>query len=214
MLGGTALVWLLPGSAFGRGVLVGVLVTMTVVGFLVAVLVGSGQLHRLWGLSGERETAKELESRRQRRRGWFVVHGLVIGNHEIDHIAVGPGGILAIETKWTNNRWRIHNEALLGPVGDPLLQARRSARQVQSLLASTTGGGLQLEVDPVLVVWGPGCPRESGGQREIQGVEIYSARDMVGFRRRLDERRLEDNQWRAARDALKSYAAMQSAAMV
>jgi hypothetical protein len=67
---------------------------------------------------------------------------------DVDHVAVTPGGVLAVETKWVGNRtvvrWLDHC----------VWQAGNRAHKIRSLLRSR--GRPDLPVVPVLVVWGPG----------------------------------------------------------
>jgi len=51
--------------------------------------------------NAEQWTAQEL--RRLRRRGWKVVSHTIPKYGDIDHIAVGPGGLLVLETKWRSD---------------------------------------------------------------------------------------------------------------
>lgn len=50
------------------------------------------------GLEGEQKVGRELA--RLSRFGWHVLHGIQKGNGgDIDHLLIGPGGVLAINTK-------------------------------------------------------------------------------------------------------------------
>jgi hypothetical protein len=51
------------------------------------------------GADGERRVARRL--RRLQRRGWVVLHDVDRGRGNVDHIAIGPGGVFTIETKLT-----------------------------------------------------------------------------------------------------------------
>jgi len=153
MAGSAVLVWLLPGGAFYRGVVVGVLLASLAWLLALLIVVGSGNLPRLWGVGGERATAEEFTSRRRKKQGWALVNGLRLGGQEIDHIAVGPGGVLVIETKWAPSKpWSLSNGRLVGPLGDPLGQVRRNAWRVDRLLNGPTGGNLGVTVEPLLIV--------------------------------------------------------------
>lgn len=41
--------------------------------------------------------------------GWLVLHGLQIGRTDIDHVLVGPGGVITIETK-SRRGWTVVSE--------------------------------------------------------------------------------------------------------
>jgi len=81
------------------------------------------------GARGEEAVARRLK--RLRRRGWVAVHDIDTGRGNIDHVAVGPGGVVAIETK---------NHARLDRVTPRMYaQARRNAARV----ATATGRDAQ-----------------------------------------------------------------------
>ena len=67
--------------------------------FLVVQLSGSASMEM--ARIAEQWTAQEL--RRLRRRGWKVVSHTIPKYGDIDHIAVGPGGLLVLETKWRSD---------------------------------------------------------------------------------------------------------------
>jgi len=57
---------------------------------------------------GEQATTKVVQSRRRRKQGWRIVHGLYFDGHgdmHQDHVLVGPDGIFILESKWTNVPW-------------------------------------------------------------------------------------------------------------
>ena len=173
------LIALMPTYAFFRGLAVGVLLA-SCVWLLVAVLViRSGSLGYLWGTAGEVATAGELESSRRRRQGWAVVHGLRLMNQDIDHIAVGPRGVVVIETKWASAKpWRVAEGRLVGPLRDPLAQVRTNAFRVQHLLG--------VPVEAAVVVWGPGAPDVPEHCGLIDGVHLFSGTDNRRFSNWLD----------------------------
>jgi hypothetical protein len=106
--------------------------------------VSTGLAHRDMGADAEAWTADALEGLQSRR--WAVYHDVPIGAGNVDHVAVGPGRIYAIETKWTA---RSDTERFLkGAAG----QASRGATALQTSLATH---GVEREVVPLLVVWGP-----------------------------------------------------------
>lgn len=55
--------------------------------------------HRAWsqGAEGEEAVGEVLEG--LSAEGWHVIHDVAFGRGNIDHILVGPGGILTVETK-------------------------------------------------------------------------------------------------------------------
>lgn len=51
----------------------------------------------------EEWTAREL--RKLERDGWRTVHNLCFAAGDVDHIAIGPGGVVVVETKSTDSDW-------------------------------------------------------------------------------------------------------------
>lgn len=88
-------------------------------------------------------------------------------HRNIDHVAVSPRAVLAIETKfigagrqWVTDRYR--DAAMNG--------ARSSARSVRLILQSH--GITAVPVEPVLMLWGPGTPNIAGGWVTVEGVHV------------------------------------------
>lgn len=166
----------LTGPAWFKGFAAGVLITLGLGSVPVILLLSSeSAVSRIQGADAERLTAEALGRRRWRRQGWHVVNGLVAGRHEVDHVAIGPGGVLALETKWCGTgTWRLDADGLTGYVGrDPIEQARASARKAASLLRSTNEGpALSLPVQPVVVLWGPNAPPAGDEPAMIDGVVV------------------------------------------
>ncbi|MTV26411.1 NERD domain-containing protein [Nitriliruptoraceae bacterium ZYF776] len=127
-------------AAFVAGVFSGMF------GMLVQSFASSrGLASRSMGADAEEWTAAEL--RRLDRRRWAVFHDVPITYGNIDHVAVGPGRVYAIETKWTA---RADLERFLRGA---TAQARR---QADDLRAELRRRGVDAEVRPLLIVWGPG----------------------------------------------------------
>jgi hypothetical protein len=111
------------------------------------------------------------------------VQRAVVGHgFDIDHVAIGPQHVFAIEVKWSTRRWDVQR-----PERDAVLQAhlnaaRRGARRIRGVLKPTGVG----TVTPVLVLRGPGA----GALKErhtIDGVVVLPAGDgRARFERLLD----------------------------
>lgn len=93
---------------------------------------------------------------RRRPRGWRVIDDVPMERRNVDHVAIAPGAVLAIETKfigagrdWRSDPWRVKD----------LDDARRSARSVRSLVRSQ-GVELEVPVIPVLMLWGAGSSHD------------------------------------------------------
>ena len=126
---------------------------------------------------GEEMTAEAVRNRRRRWNGWRLVNGIYFRGHgDVDHVLVGPGGIFALESKWTSIPWqRSAQGGIIGPEErDPLLQACDGAHKIEGLL-SLWPQRFHLAVDPVVVLWGPGAPSLTEGWVEVDGVLVARA---------------------------------------
>jgi len=139
------------------------------------------------GKLGEEATAEAVSSRKQRGKGWRLINGLYLARHgDIDHILVGPGGVFAIESKWTSNPCRVEQGSIVGLLGrEPVAQARDGARKMERLLRH---GPQQFDVavQPVVVLWGPGGLRLDQGWTTVDGVLVCEGRRQRSWLRQLD----------------------------
>lgn len=149
---GTAMVWGMhvwsPGAAppFLAGVLVGGLPV-----FGQGLLTAWGFSPRSMGADAEQWTAQEL--RKLDERAWTVVHDVPLSRANVDHVAIGPGRIYAIETKWT------------GTEAHPAVVkrwARQAAGLAEELRREMATRDVNREVVPLLVVWGVRARRQLG----------------------------------------------------
>lgn len=185
---GAWLAWFVAGAVYGAGI-----------AFWVAMFELIDPVGRHWwnGADGESFTAREL--RRRSRQGWCAVHNVMLESGDVDHIAIGPGGVVAIETKSSDADWPwLRGRSVHHGWAD---QARRSARRTRALVKQHAA--IDLDVDPVVVVWATGL--EGAGPVEHDGVRIVHGRELVGL---LDARSIEltQEQIEGIRSALESYA--------
>lgn len=126
-----------------------------------------------WGESFTRE----LLARREFR--WHVVHDVPLEHRNVDHVAISPRAVLAIETKFlgAGRRWSTDRYGVAALDG-----ARLSARSVRSILRSH--GITDLPVEPVLMLWGPGAPQFPGGWTTVEEVHVVQGAAAVGEWRR------------------------------
>jgi hypothetical protein len=130
--------------------------------------------------------------------GWQVLRGIHFANIDIDHVVVGAGGVLAVETAHVD--WP-------GPVTEQDLElldaarrrARRGARRVRLILKCE---GIDVDVEAALVVWGGGSPYLSPSL--IEGVRIIVGKDEAHWHEQLDgaEATLSEDQVEGIRGAL------------
>jgi hypothetical protein len=136
------------------------------IGFIPALvsyfLVSQGLAHRQMGGDAEVWTADELDA--LDRRIWRVFHDVPVRYGNVDHVAVGPGRLYAVETKWTSAGVRYLEDL-----------AACAARQAERLGEELQRRGVGRPVVPLLVVWGPGIGQELGDKpRLIQGVRVVA----------------------------------------
>ncbi|MGZ4689328.1 MAG: nuclease-related domain-containing protein [Acidimicrobiia bacterium] len=174
MLAAGLLYTLVLHSSFVGGVVVGALGAGCVAVCFWIIDHASGAQHAKFGTYGEERTWELFHRRPMRRAGWKIVNNIPFGKWDVDHVAVGPAGVLAIESKWANPLWEIGDDEINVGGSDPLEQAWRGARTIRLLLR---GAGITPDVIPVVIQWGPGglsgCTwsyrRFSGGVLVLRG---------------------------------------------
>jgi hypothetical protein len=132
----------------------------------------SGSASISMGASAERWTASVL--RKVERLGAWSFDNLEFYDGNVDHVLIGKGMVLAIETKWRGGGWDLsaRSDHLTRVVG----AARGRAERLTSLLHSKN---VEAAVDarPVLLLWG-GC---SSKARTIDGVIAMRGEDFVDW---------------------------------
>ena len=157
MLAVTAAVGSVPAmlvyGPFGRGFVVGSLTTICVAFLVWIVAEESGAVRAKAGAVAEQNTAELLD--RLERGGWRVLNDVFFDKVNVDHVAVGPGGVFAVETKSTSAAWDFTANRLDTFADAALRQARAAARKTRLLLSPVA----DFDVTPVLVCWGPNVSR-------------------------------------------------------
>lgn len=110
----------------------------------------------MMGDQAEQWTAQEL--RTTRPLGWQVVNHFLLRRDDIDHVLIGPGGVYAVETKWSNDRGGRYART---QERDAVAQASSNARSMTLWSELRTSG---VQVQPVAVVWGGGLREWDQGQ--------------------------------------------------
>jgi hypothetical protein len=99
------------------------------------------------GLKGERATGQFLQSELL-PLGYHVIHDCCFEGFNVDHVAIGPGGVFSIETKTRSKphgdvRVTYDGERVLvdgfAPDRDPIMQARAGASRIKEVLREYTG---------------------------------------------------------------------------
>jgi len=80
-------------------------------------------------------TASELQ--RLRKHGWLIVNGLALEGRDIDHVLVGPGGVVVVESKWSADGWDLSMpDRALAKAVDQVVDNVRSLRLWTAVKAS------------------------------------------------------------------------------
>lgn len=139
---------------------VGAIVTSAAWWLYLLMLDASGIVAKRNGIEGELSTASEL--RKLQREGWMVVNHVMVKGSDVDHIALGPGGFVALETKYRTD-WA----SCIQYLDSMRHQATRSAWDAQGRI-----GAKRKAVRAVLVMWGPKVLESFPTIREVDGVAI------------------------------------------
>lgn len=119
---------------------------------VVGVIVWSGIAPLIMGIQGEAITADVL--REFKGKDWHLIHGMRFPDSgDIDHILVGPSGILVFETKWSAGRWPMKNERWVYTTGQlnwAISQVKKNREDLRTKLESVTE---DVDVYAVCVLW-------------------------------------------------------------
>jgi hypothetical protein len=137
-------------SEFVRGVLVGGGLVGVASALWLWVVQVTGTAPTMMGDLGEQFTAAEL--RTLSRSGWSVVNHVLLKTRDIDHVLVGPGGVIAVETKWSSIPWTVDPPE--SRVRDAVEAVRAHARDL-TLWHNLKSLGVG-QVRPVVILWGSG----------------------------------------------------------
>lgn len=123
-----------------RGFVLGAGLVAILGSFEWCVFMWSGSASSLSGAMAESNTATDLN--RLKKRGWQVVHGLKLRvQSDIDHIAIGPGGVLVVETKWSAEPWPPNREVktfMSSRLQDAIAQTERAVTHVKGTFGAST----------------------------------------------------------------------------
>lgn len=158
VLGSTALVRAWGGRAESSvtAFLLGVLVTAAFLVLSGVVAVFAGGVNWLTGATAERLTGRILKGLGP---DWHLMHNVVfVGEargrtweYDIDHVAIGPGSVLVVESKYTSGDIDLDAPQLASKIRNDASQAARNAITIRRLLL---GAGVDVPTTPLLVYWG------------------------------------------------------------
>ncbi len=167
-LGMTGLTILLP--IWVRGFVAGAWVATVLWFLLVIVLQASGAAPIQMGGTAEQWTGQEL--RRLRKHGWRVASHIAPSFGDVDHIAVGPGGLVVLETKWSADPELLKDTQRIEA---DCAQVQRGAQQMRRALRA------RLKDAPVrmaVVYWGTAVTGGTSWERDnisvVQGPDLRS----------------------------------------
>ena len=131
------------------------------------------------GAYGEEETAKQL--RVLEKEGWVVLHDLVNGSANFDHVVLGPRGAFCLNSKWSGYRLEqtaegrlvgrhAYDEDLYRDVEAMLRKARAEAAALSGQI--TQRCGQKVWVQPVIVWWGD----VASGGKQLDGVGVVQGK--------------------------------------
>lgn len=119
---------------------------------LIAVILLSGAATPLMGLDGEGSTSDVL--RRFRHDGWMLVNGMKIQSYaDIDHVVIGPGGLLVVESKWSHYRWPISvkkQSFMSDQITKSVTQVLKNRKDIESQFAAVLEG---VPIRAICVLW-------------------------------------------------------------
>jgi hypothetical protein len=123
------------------------------------------------GAARERHTARLLQG--LERHGWVVLHDLAVPGSlaNIDHLAIGPGGVVAIDSKQYRGRLRLDPHGVLWHGRYPLVSALRAVRW-EADRADEVLGVADVGVAVIVAVHGAGVP---WGRVTTAGVTVTPA---------------------------------------
>jgi hypothetical protein len=173
-----------------RGVILGTGVTLTACAAVGLVVLTSGTGPLMMGELAEQWTAQAL--RPLHKHGWKLVNHFGLGPGDQDHVVIGPGGVVLVETKWGGTPWDVDGRDTF--FRRALDQTARNARQLALWHGVAKHG--HPEVDAVLVVWGPAARKlsESPVRRHESGVVVMSGDHLEDWMHRRGRDRLSPAQ--------------------
>lgn len=159
-----------------NGIWFGAGLTLASVCWLGTEVVGGHEYRRLRDAAlAEEFTSDELKSLRS--TGWRHIDCVEFHRFDVDHVVVGPGGVVVVETKWTNVSWPIRDGEFVNRYArNAVIQAARNAADIRSLLRWNFK--IDVDVIPALMIWGDGRPSLDHPFREQQGV-IVATRSLL-----------------------------------
>lgn len=174
------------------GIHINAKLTAFVMGFLLAAFLGAvwyvaavytGGARWLMGASAERWTEKELVALGSECRLFHDVPfangvGSATTQVDVDHVVVGPHGVLVVETKYSSEALDLGADPIPKQLRDAVTRARNNAGRINALLQRDAPG---VPVRPVVVYWGRLVKPPSVPLRQIDEVGVVSGSDAANW---------------------------------
>lgn len=183
----------------------GALMSATVLVLVGEVFVLSGGVNWITGGLAEIEIAKVLA-----RLGseWKVAHNITFPmgkppntwEVDVDHVAVGPYGVLVFETKYTSTPVQLHR---LSKSHRDIKQARRNAALVHGLLSEAA---VQTPIRPVLIYWGWHVKLPTLPVKKVENVRVVYGIDAGRWLPLVSTRQITSETEKRAWAALEQWA--------
>lgn len=154
------------------------------------ILLYTGVGNTLMGLEGENFTAEVL--REFRSAGWILINGIKIKQTaDIDHVLVGPAGLLVIESKWSHHRWpSITQEVtfMTGAIEKAITQALRNSDDVKWRFGKELKG---VPIKAVCVLWSSDFDKNDPLWFEHRNVLVVRGSGLDAWLKSLTEQSLD-----------------------
>ena len=162
----------------------------------------SGSVSWHMGADAEEWTARVL---RDLGPLWQVEHSVpLLGRThpiDIDHVAMGPYGVLVVETKWTSKAIDLDAAELHKDVQWAIKQVSWNARDLAAAVPK------QIDVIPVVVYWGSKVLPPAEPRRRVGDVRIVAGRKADEWRPLLSGRRVDSENLAIFAAAVQSWRA-------
>lgn len=151
---------------------------------LILLIIWTGIGNPLMGLDGENRTAEVL--RKFRREGWELVNGMKLkGDWDIDHVLVGPAGVLVIESKWSHKVWPSDSNRktyMSGRLKSAVSQVIDNREQFKSFFRKDLVG---ITVTSVCVLWSHTYESDEPTSFQTDGVVVIHGPALEDWMRSL-----------------------------
>jgi hypothetical protein len=147
------------------------------------------------------EDGTSREVRKLRDKGWTIVDNIPFDKFDVDHVAIGPGGVIVLETKWTADGFFRTDGRLNGYGARAIEQVNQYVPSIDAVLRQY--GYLGGVTAAAVVVWGAGVPAGQFESKRPNGILV----DGMQLRNHLCafDPRLSRDEIEAAREALERF---------